>query len=81
MNTSVLVVPAAPTTLNFRFISVPAPAKFAAWKAEMIKWPGLAAFGVTDIELLNVPVISKAGFAGCTTAGSKVICRSYEMIP
>lgn len=33
------------------------------------------------IELLIVPVLSKAGEAGDRTVGSYVICRSYEITP
>ena len=33
------------------------------------------------IPLLSVPVLSKAGDAGVTTAGSNVTCRSYESTP
>jgi len=47
----------------------------------MIRWPGKPAFVVTNIELLSVPVLSKGGEAGVTTAGSNVTCRSYEITP
>ncbi len=47
----------------------------------MIKWPGLAVLAVIDIALLMVPALSKAGEAGASTAGSKVICASYEITP
>jgi len=73
MKTKVLDCPAVPTTLNFRFSKVPDPVNDPAWKAEMIKCPGLLVFAVIDIALLTVPVASKAGDAGVTTAGSNVI--------
>ena len=47
----------------------------------MIRCPGKPAFGVTSIELLSVPILSKGGDEGVMTAGSKVTWRSYEITP
>jgi hypothetical protein len=47
----------------------------------MIRCPGNPELGVTSIELLRVPVLSKGGDDGVTTAGSNVTWRSYEMTP
>jgi hypothetical protein len=46
----------------------------------MIRCPGLAALGVIDMVLLNVPACIKAGEAGTITAALKSTFRSYEMI-
>lgn len=79
MKASAVELPELPITLNLRFIRVPEPLSEFAWKAEMIKWPELAVFGVTNIPLLSVPATSYAGDAGVTTAGLYVICMSYEI--
>jgi hypothetical protein len=63
-------------TLNLRFMSVPIPVRLAPWNAEMIRWPGFAAFGVIAIIELIVPVTSNDGDAGVTTAGSKSTLKS-----
>jgi hypothetical protein len=68
-------------TLNLRFRRVPDPDRADPVKAPMIRWPELLAFDVMDIAELSVPNESKAGDAGVTTVGSKVICRSYENAP
>ena len=47
----------------------------------IIRCPGKPSFGVTSIPLLIVPVLSTAGDAGVTTAGSNVIWASYENTP
>ena len=47
--------PPLPMTLKLRISSVPEPVSDCPWNAEMIRCPGLAAFGVTDIPLLIVP--------------------------
>lgn len=62
--------PGDPTTLNLRLMSVPAPLNASNWKPPTIKWPELVAFDVTEAALLRVPVLSIAGDAGVTTAGS-----------
>jgi len=59
--------------LNFRFSRVPDPESAPALKAEIIRCPELLVFAETDMPLLTVPVASKAGDAGVTTAGSNVI--------
>ena len=56
-------------TLKFNISKVPEPLSAPPWNAEMIKCPALAAFGVIDMPLLNVPVWVNDGFAGVTTAG------------
>jgi len=51
----------------------------AAAIAAPIKWPkssALLVFAVIVMPLLSVPAWSKAGEAGCTTPGSKVIWRT-----
>ena len=73
--------PGAPTTLNFRFSSVPDPERAVALKAEIIRCPELPIFDETDIPLLNVPVVSNGIEAGCMIAGSNVICKSYKCAP
>jgi hypothetical protein len=72
--------PAVPITLNCKISSVPAPDIAPPWNAEMIRCPGLAALGVIDMVLLNVPACIKAGEAGTITAALKSTFRSYEMI-
>ena len=42
--------------MNFRFNSVPAPVKFCAWNAEIMRCPELFEFDVINIVLLSVPV-------------------------
>ena len=46
-----------------------------------IRWPAKLELVVIAIPLDNVPALSKAGRAGVSTDGSKVTCRSYEIIP
>ena len=62
-------------------ISVPCPAKLAAWNPETIRCPGFDAFGVIDIEELNVPAEVTAVAAGTITAGLKSTLRSKAITP
>jgi hypothetical protein len=76
MKASAVICPGLPTTLKFRMISVPEPDNAPAWKPETVKCPGLLAFGVTNMLLLNVPAVVMQALAahakppaGVTTAG------------
>lgn len=76
MKSSGVVCPGVPITLKFKIISVPAPARFCAWNAEIIKWPLKVVFAVIDMLELIVPACVKQALpvharppAGCTMAG------------
>lgn len=57
MNVSGETCPAVPTTTKFKKISVPEPARFCAWNAEIMKCPAFDVFGVIAMVELNVPAI------------------------
>lgn len=68
-------------TVNFKLISVPAPANGFISKYEMIRWPGKEVPDVGGTAALNVPVSSKPLPFGWTTVESNETWRSYEKMP